>query len=313
MAKRSYAIIGTGAIGGYYGACLQQAGFPVHFLVRSDYETIQQQGLIIESIYGDFTLPQVNAYRHPPEIPPCDVVIIALKSTQNQCLTAILPQVIHPKTVVILLQNGLGFEEQIQPLIPENILLAGLAFICCNRIAPGHIRHLDYQAIKLAQYAPHYEPCGITPTLEQICADFTEAKVEILLGEDLLQSRWEKLVWNIPYNSLSVILDAKPDEIMNHTATRELAEKIMREVQQGARSCHREVTDSFVEMMLDHTVKMQPYLTSMKLDFDHQRPLELEAILGNPLRMSRQHGVDLPKIAMLYQQLQFLDYRNLNS
>ncbi|MGB0560331.1 MAG: 2-dehydropantoate 2-reductase N-terminal domain-containing protein, partial [Spirulinaceae cyanobacterium] len=111
MGQRQYAVIGTGAIGGYYGACLQRAGFGVHFLLRSDYAWVRQRGLQIESVYGDFQLPEVKAYADPAAIPPCDGVIIALKSTQNAQLAKILAAVVKaPETTLILLQNGLGAE-----------------------------------------------------------------------------------------------------------------------------------------------------------------------------------------------------------
>lgn len=79
MTYLKYAVIGTGAIGGYYGARLQQAGCEVHFLLRSDYAQVRENGLIIESISGDFALPEVNAYSDPAQMPPVDVVIVALK------------------------------------------------------------------------------------------------------------------------------------------------------------------------------------------------------------------------------------------
>ena len=87
--NRTYAILGTGALGGYYGACLQRAGLDVHFLLRSDYEHVKEHGLIVESPDGDFTLPHVNAYQDVAKMPACDVVVVALKTTQNHLLPEI--------------------------------------------------------------------------------------------------------------------------------------------------------------------------------------------------------------------------------
>jgi 2-dehydropantoate 2-reductase len=131
MSKRRYAVIGTGAIGGYYGARLQAAGFEVHFLLRSDYEMVKEQGLTIDSCDGDFTLPTVSAYRDATAIPPCDGVVIALKATQNHVLPQLLPSVVNEKSVVVLLQNGLGAEDQIAQIVKAPII-GGLCFICAN-------------------------------------------------------------------------------------------------------------------------------------------------------------------------------------
>jgi 2-dehydropantoate 2-reductase len=308
--SRSYAILGTGALGGYYGACLQRAGLDVHFLLRSDYNYVSQHGLVIESTDGDFTLPQVNAYQDVKHLPPCDVVAIALKSTQNHLLPDLLPPVLKEDGVVLVLQNGLGIEDTVAEIVGSQRVIGGMCFICANKVAPGHIRHLDYKAIALGEYTANYHPAGITARMQQIAADFESAGIAIDLSEDLLLARWQKLVWNIPYNGLSVVLDAKTDELMADASTRALVEALMLEVVAGAAAGDRQIPSSVVQNMLDRTVKMKPYKTSMKIDYDLKRPLEVEAIFGNPLRMAEAVGQDLPQIRTLYRQLKFLDGRN---
>jgi 2-dehydropantoate 2-reductase len=309
MPNRTYAIIGTGAVGGFYGARLQQAGAQVHFLLRSDCEHVRQNGLFVESPEGDITL-KVNAYRHPSDMPKCDVVVVALKTTHNHLLPQLLPPALKDTGVVLVLQNGLGVEEDVAKIAGPERVMGGLCFLCSNKIGPGHIRHLDYGYITLGEYAPDYRACGVTERMRLVASDFQRAGIPINLAEDLLLARWEKLVWNIPYNGLSVVLDARTDELMANPDTRTLVEQLMREVLAGAAACNRPIPDSFVQKMLDHTEKMTPYRTSMKLDFDTGRPLEVEAIFGNPLRAAMRAGAQLPQIATLYRQLKFLDARN---
>lgn len=306
---RSYAIIGTGALGGYYGGCLQKAGFDVHFLLHSDYEYVCQHGLIVESKNGDFTLPNVQAYADAEKMPACDVVVVALKTTQNHLLPKLLPNVVKDGGVVLVLQNGLGVEDEVAQIVGGKKAIGGLCFLCSNKVGPGHIRHLDYGEIMLAEYANNYQAGGITDRMRQIGSDLERAGIPIKLAEDLLLARWHKLVWNIPYNGLSVVLNARTDELMADIHTRNLAEELMREVAAGAKSCDRIISDSWIELMLDRTIKMKPYRTSMKIDYDEKRPLEVEAMFGNPLRLARQNNVDLPKISLLYQQLKFLNAR----
>lgn len=310
---RQYAIIGTGAIGGYYGACLQRAGFGVHFLLRSDYDWVRQHGLRVDSVYGDFVLPEVKAYVDPTQIPDCDVVLIALKSTQNGELVRILPQVVRSQTTIVLLQNGLGCEPEIAAQFPNQPLIGGLCFICSNKAGPGHIRHLDYQAVTLAQFTPDYVPCGITPELDAIAQDFAVANIEVHCEANLLQCRWRKLVWNIPYNGLSVVLDATTQELMADPQARQLVQELMQEVKRGAIACGCEMPDTVLEKMLANTEKMTPYLTSMKLDYEQGRPLEHEAIVGNPWRWAQAQGQELPRIQMLHRQLQFLEHQRAES
>lgn len=308
--NRRYAILGTGALGGYYGAKLQQAGVDVHFLLHSDYEYVSQHGLAIESPDGDFTLPQVNAYQDVSKMPSCDVVVVALKTTQNYLLSQLLPSVIKDNGVVLVLQNGLGVELEVAQIVGLERVMGGLSFICSNKVGPGHIRHLDYKEIKLGEYNSNYQLGGITERMQQIATDFERADIPIELAPDLLLARWQKLVWNIPYNGLSVILDATTHELMADDHTRSLIKQVMDEVAAGARSCDRHIPNSHIEEMLDHTAKMKPYRTSMKIDYDERRPLEVEAIFGNPLRQASAAGIVLPQIATLYQQLKFLDAKN---
>ncbi|MEJ1932149.1 putative 2-dehydropantoate 2-reductase [Nostoc sp. NIES-2111] len=310
MYEGKYAILGTGALGGYYGAKLQKAGLDVHFLLKSDFEQVSQHGLIVESKDGDFTLPQVNAYNDVAKMPKCDVVVVALKTTQNYLLPKLLPSVVKDGGVVLVLQNGLGVEEEITKIVEKVHVIGGLCFLCSNKVGAGHIRHLDYGHITLGEYIEGYAATGITDRMQQIGNDFQAAGIEIELSTDLLLGRWKKLMWNIPYNGLSVVLNARTDELMADTYTRTLVEQLMREVQAGANSMGRTIPDSFMQTMLDYTVKMKPYRTSMKIDYDECRPLEVDAIVGNPLHKAQALGVNLPQISCLYHQLKFLDRRN---
>jgi 2-dehydropantoate 2-reductase len=307
MSERSYAILGTGALGGFYGAKLQKAGLDVHFLLKSDYEYVSQSGLVIESKDGNFTLPQVKAYHDVGKMPQCDVVVVALKTTQNHLLPQMLPPVVKDDGVVLVLQNGLAVEEEVAKIVSNVSIIGGLCFLCSNKVGVGHIRHLDYGQITLGEYASGYNPCGITDKMRQIAYELSSAGISIELTEDLLLGRWKKLIWNIPYNGLSVILNARTDELMTYVHTCKLVEQLMSEVVAGAKSYGRIIPDSFIQTMLDWTVKMKPYRTSMKIDYDERRPLEVEAIFGNPLRKAQAAGVNLPQISCIYQQLKFLD------
>jgi 2-dehydropantoate 2-reductase len=309
---RRYAILGTGAVGGYYGACLQRSGCDVHFLARSDYAHIRDQGLIVETPDGDFDLPSVHVYDSVASMPPCDVIIVALKTTQNHALDTLLPPLLGACSTVVLLQNGLNAEDQIAELIgaPHRVM-GGLCFLCSNKVGPGHIRHLDYKAIALGEYAPGYVPQGITDTLEAIAQDFETAGIPITRSEDLLLARWQKLLWNIPFNGLSVVLNATTDQMIFHPEARQLAEDLINEVRAIAAAYGRTINDDYVAKMLANTEAMKPYRTSMKLDFEYRRPMEVDAIFGNPLRAAEAKGIAAPKVDMLYQQLTFLNQLNL--
>ncbi|MCK5717346.1 MAG: putative 2-dehydropantoate 2-reductase [Thiomargarita sp.] len=299
---RQYAILGTGALGGFYGACLQRAGLSVHFLLHHDYELVHKSGLIIDSKNGNFTLPEVNAYKDVHKMPPCDVVIVSLKTTQNHLLPQLLPPVLKKTGVVLVLQNGLGMEGTVAAIVGEQRVLGGLCFLCSHKIGAGHICHSDYGAIKLGELDA---TAGITKRMQQIASDFERAQISIQMVDNLLLARWQKLIWNIPFNGLSVILNASTAEIMAHAESRTLVEQVMQEVARAAKSCHCLISDEFMRKMLVNTDKMIDYKTSMKCDYDAGHPMEIDAIFGNVLR--RVH-IELPMISMLYRQLKFLEH-----
>jgi len=312
MHARRYAIIGTGALGGYYGARLAHAGCEVHFLLRSDYAHVKTHGLKVESPEGDFSIPPdaVAAYQSPADMPRCDTVCVCLKATQNDALQDLLPGMLADDGVVLLIQNGLGLEAEIAKIVGNRSVYGALAFLCSNKVGPGHIQHMDYGRIKLGRWTADGSPAGVDQTMPRIKADFDRAGVPFELSDDLLLARWQKLVWNIPYNGLSVVLDATTDALMAAPGSRQLVEELMREVAAGAAAFGRTIEPAFVQKMLDDTAKMTPYRTSMKIDADEKRPMEVEAMFGNPVRAAASQGVDLPMIRTLYQQLKFLDQRN---
>ena len=168
----TYAIVGTGGIGGYYGGCLAKAGHPVHFLLHSDYEYVLKNGLKIDSVNGDFHLEKVSAYKNSQDMPKCDVVLVCLKTIQNHILSSILKPLLHEKTVVVLVQNGMGMEQELSEQLPSTSIVGATAFICTTKVGPGHIHHAEYGALTLAKH------CGdCDEIIRQIASDFENGSV----------------------------------------------------------------------------------------------------------------------------------------
>ena len=308
--SKTYAIIGTGAIGGFYGAKLVRAGFDVHFLARGDYGHIRDHGLVIESKDGNFTLPRVNVYNNATDMPACDVVAITLKATANHILPHVLPAVVKNNGAVLVMQNGFGYEEEVAVITGPDRVLGVLCFICSNKTGPGHIRHLDFGHITVAQYTNNGAPSGITALMQDIAGDFTKAGISVHTAPDLATARWKKLVWNVPYSGLSVVLSATTDTLNKNPHSRGLVESIMREVCAAAAACGHPIEEDFIRKMLESTDVMTPYRTSMKIDFDEKRPMEVEAIFGNPLRAAKEAGAKVPGMEMLYRELKYMDEEN---
>ena len=315
MTKRSYAIIGTGALGGYYGARLHHAGHEVHFLLHSDYDHVKAHGLKVESKYGDFSIEKPSVFDDPSRLPAADVVLVALKTTNNYQLADLLPAAVHRGATVLMMQNGLGNEALAAEALEETAdagthrFLCGLAFLCSHKVGPGHIKHMDYDPVRLGEFRVDNQPAGVTETVKAIAEDFAGAGVKSEVEPDLLLARFKKLVWNVPYNGLCVLLNTTTDKLMQHPPTRALCHQLMEEVADIARAYDRRIESAFIKQMLHDTDKMVSYEPSMKVDFNQGRPLEIGAIYLNSLLAAEEKGVRTPRIRTLYQQLSFIDGR----
>lgn len=303
-------IIGSGAIGGFYGLMLARAGFEVHFLLRSEYEAVREQGLSLQSAVHGQVHMQVNAYASAADVPACDWLLVGAKATSNAELAPLIVQAAAPGARVVLLQNGLGVEDQLRPALrPDMHLLGGLCFICVNREAPGVIRHQALGAVNLGYHSGPAAGAALA-IVEEGAALFHAAGIDSQAMENLDQARWQKLVWNVPYNGLSVLLQASTTPLMADADSKLLIQQLMAEVVQGAQACGQLLAQGYAEHLLRITEQMPDYWPSMYHDHAQQRPLELQAIYAEPLARARAAGCQLPRMEMLYQSLAFIDRRN---
>lgn len=309
MQRLRIGIIGTGAIGGFYGLMLAKAGHDVHFLLRSEYQAVVASGLRLNSaVHGQLHLQPVQAWGDPAEMPACDWLLVGAKTTSNAQLAPVITRLSRPGTRVVLLQNGLAVEEQLRPLLPDNLhLLGGLCFICTHRAAPGVIEHQALGAVNLGYHSGPARAGESLAIVEEGAELFRSAGLESVAMADLQQARWQKLVWNVPYNGLSVLLGAGTTRLMANADSRALILELMREVVQGAAACGQVLPEGYPEKLLATTERMPDYLPSMYHDFQHKRPLELQAIYAAPLAAAAATGCELPKMRMLHQALRFLD------
>jgi 2-dehydropantoate 2-reductase len=298
----TYAVLGTGALGGYYGGMLAKGGRRVCFQVRTGFEEVKRQGLVVESCDGDFTLPKAEIYADTGSMPKADVVLVCLKTTANHLLPEMLKPILKEGTLVILVQNGLLFEEELSEELPGVPIAGASAFICSFKVAPGHIKHCDFGHISFALLEKSEAACEL---LDKVKDDFIACGVEASVEADLPTLRWRKLVWNIPYNGMTVVMDTSTDKLMRNPESRKLIKDLMLETQQGAAACGVAIESEFIEKMLTYTDSMVPYAPSMKLDYDAKRPMEIKGIYSNPLKAAIKGGADLKKIRMLEQQLYF--------
>ena len=296
------AVVGAGAVGGYYGAKLARHGEDVHFLLRSDFEHVRERGFVVKSPRGDFELPNVPCASATEEIGPCDLVLIALKATANRQLEELIPPLLGESTVLLTLQNGLGNEEFLATRFGPGRVMGGLCFTCINKTAPGRIEHLGQGQISVGEY----EGAALKRTL-QIRDLFRASDIECEAKDDLERERWIKLVWNIPFNGLS-IAEGGVDvgELLSDSARLAKVKTLMQETIAGAAAHGHELPEGLVEKKVEVTRSMDNYKPSSLIDYLEGKEVEVEAIWGEPLRRAKGKGAEMPALEDLYARLKTL-------
>lgn len=311
--KTKIAIVGCGALGSYYGGKLCQTSRDVHFLLRSDYEVVRENGVQIQSLNGDFHVRPVAA-QSPGEIGPCDLVIVALKSTANHCLGELLTPLVGKHTALLTLQNGLGNEAVLAELFPTQPVFGGMCFVCLNRTEPGVIHHIAHGKIVLGRHGG--SPDELTAAIAEL---IRSTGIPVDVSPDLEKAHWEKLVWNIPFNGLGVAgaagLDAilagqlktdqpigrclATDALLDNGPWEQLVTELMDEVITTGRALGHDLSRGLGEHQRSRTRAMGAYRASTLIDFERGQPLELDALFTLPLGQAQTTGVPTPRLAAL--------------
>lgn len=289
-------IVGAGAIGGFYGGLLAKAGAEVSVVCRSDYDIVKQRGYRIDSCdLGQWRFtPEQVLHRAGDYREDADYLILCTKVTEQIDRIGLIRDAVRPDTAIVFIQNGVEIEAELQQAFPDNQLVSGLAFVCCNRLQAGEIRHLAYGRLMLGNL-----PAGISAKTRHLQQLFTQAGIECVASEDIVAGRWQKCVWNAPFNPLSVLSGGLPTlAILRQQEA--LVRRIMREVRDIAAACGHPLNDDVIETNIQNTYAMPPYKTSMLLDFERGHAMETEAILGNAVRAARRQGIACPTLETLY-------------
>ena len=301
------AVVGAGAVGTYYGGRLAQHGHDVHFLLRTDYKAVAKNGWTVRSCDGDFVLPpgKTKVYGDVRAMPKADLVIVTLKATANDRYEPLIRPLLKEHTAILTLQNGLGNEDRLADLFGAHRILGGLAFVCINRIAAGVVHHMDHGLIRMGEFSER-----ATDRLRQIVSIFQQSKVHCEPVESLRYARWEKLVWNVPFNGLGAACDLTTDQLIGNPEGEQFVRAIMAEVVAAARANGAMLPQEVIDQKVKATTTMGGYRSSMQVDRQERRAMEVEAILGNPMRAARAAGVSVPKLETLYRLVWLVDRAN---
>ena len=302
-------LIGTGAIGSFYGGKLSQAGAAVSAVCRSDYNIVKEKGIRIKSINGDFDFKPDSVFKKASEYnDTADFLVVATKVLPDIDVVSIIRDAVKPSTSIVLLQNGINIEKEVTDAFPDNEIISALAFVCVSRVEYGLIDHQDYGRVVIGSF-----PSGVSGKVKLLEEMFKASGTPVETADDIISARWKKLLWNAPFNPVSVIGGGvSTKEMLADPLTESFIENIMKEVYALSVADGHPVDENLIKKNLEDTYKMVPYKTSMLLDFEAGRPMEVEAILGNAVRIADKYGVGVPYLKSIYALLDLINRKNIS-
>ncbi len=303
---KTFAIVGAGGLGSFYGAKLLSKADRVQFQSEFLSKNLPKEELFeIKSIWGNFST-KLDVQASTKTMFPADVIIVATKALKHidypTLLSPFFEKSAHSDTIIVCLQNGIAQEEAFEEMFSSAHVIGGLAFTCVYRESYNRVCHVDHGLVTLAPL--RQEALCVTERLSQL---FNDCGIQCKVETNLKEIRWKKLIWNIPFNPLSVILDkATTLDILENPETCCLVKSLMQETARIAYSDGKIIiTDEYIHSMIQKTTEMEPYKTSMFQDYEQGREIEIDAILEKPLQIAQKNHICVPQIRMLYQLLYY--------
>lgn len=295
------AVIGAGAVGGYFGGRLAQAGANVAFVARGAHlSALRTQGLRVASIAGDFTLDRLTATDQPTEIGPVDYVLVAVKAWQVPEVASTLRPLLGLETAILPLENGVEAADQLGQVLGPERVLGGMCRIISFVAAPGMIQHIGATPlVGLGEFDGRR-----TARLVRLQQALERAGVSVETPADIVATLWEKLLFIAPFGGVGAVARAPIGVIRTVPGTRRLIERAMQEIHTLALARGVRVADDVVARALAYIDTLPPAGTaSLQRDLTAGRPSELEALIGVVVRLGATEGVPTPVHAFLHDTL----------
>lgn len=296
-----FAIFGVGAVGGYFGGRLVEAGEDVTFIARGEQlNALRTRGLRLDSIKGDAFLSPVTATDDPSEVGAVDVVLVAIKSWQVPAAAKVIQPLVGEDTIVLPLQNGVEAAAQLSEVVGSKNVCGGLAKIVAFLAAPGYIRHTGMDPYIAFGELDNRR----SERTEKLLQTFKNAGIEAEIPPDIMAALWIKFLFVVSWGGIGAVTRAPIGVIRTLPQTRRMLEKSMHEILTVARGHQINLPDDIVTVTLNFIDTLPAdNTTSMQRDIAEGRPSEIEAWNGAVVRLGGQAEVDVLLNQFIYDSL----------
>lgn len=294
------AIIGTGGVGGYFGGKLAQAGHNVTFIARGKHlEAMQNKGLEVKSILGDFRVDKVTATDNMAELENINLVLVAVKAWQVKDVAKAIKPALAEKASVIPLQNGILAMEELQEVLGKGPVVAGLCRIISKIEAPGVINHLSYPpTIVLGE-----EDNSRTQRVEEIKEVLETAGIKAIIADDIQKEIWKKFI-AICVSGLLAVTRATYGEVREIPETRKMMQELFNEIYQLSQKLSINISPDFIDKTMSFIDTLSYDSTaSLTRDIWEGKPSELEYQNGTVVKLGEKWGIETPINRFVYYAL----------
>jgi 2-dehydropantoate 2-reductase len=297
-------VMGAGAVGAYFGARLQQAGDEVVYCARgANLRALVERGLDITSIRGDLKLDHLIATDDPRKFAPYNLILFCVKVYDTEAAAAVIKECLAPGGAILTLQNGVENEARLSELFGAGAVMGGNARMGAELVAPGKIVHRTGGAIEFGELDGK-----VTPRADAIAQAMRRAGIFGALSTDIRLSRWDKLMWNAAFNTVTTLTQRTVGEVLDDPEGYALARTLMEEVRATAVAQGVKISGERIAQVLAHSDRnLRPVRTSTLQDRDRGKPLEVEALIGVIVRIARHDGVKIPASEAMYALMRLLD------
>ncbi|OKL63251.1 hypothetical protein UA08_01845 [Talaromyces atroroseus] len=313
-------LYGLGAIGSFYAFILSRnPNVRLTVVARSNYDAVKSNGLVIDSQnHEKHNIIPENVVKTPAEARQTfDYVVCAHKAIgQDAAVTALGPAIEEDKTTIVIIQNGVGNEEPFRNAWPKATIITCVTWTGATQTSPGYVKHTKSEDMQIGLFPSSISPSATEQTrLSTFSSLLSGGNTNFTVLEDMPLQRWQKVVWNAAWNSLTTAtlldthswLESSPEAVP-------MTRRLMNEVIDVGRACgvtalEHSLTDSLIEKILG----MPPIGSSMQTDCLAGRPLEVDVILGYPWKKSKELGLNTPTLDTIYAVVMGVDRRLRNA
>jgi len=297
------AVMGAGAVGGYFGALLHRGGLDVTLIARGRHlEAIKAHGLRIKSTQGDLTVP-AKAVGDPRAVGPVDLILFCVKSYDTESAARQCLPIVQESTAILCLQNGVDNEEKIAMVAGGEKVLGGVAYIGAGVSEPGVVVHTAEGRIVFGEMRG-----GVSERVRRLEQIFRDAGFPVEVSSNIKAILWGKLCWNAAFNALNTLVGGDVRVLVERPETRTLARQVMEEVRAVANANNVPLSADLAERLLTWTDTAAGAMkTSTRQDLEAGKRLEVEALNGAVVRKGEAAGVPTPFNFALYALLKAID------